>query len=140
MEVSKFQCIKSPREVINSSRKLILLTEPPAVSKNTPRLLKNAQVIDLSDKKVKMALHRQFSVDEGRRETEHSLGELSYCVKMTDNTGQTFLLPKLPPGTILMRQSSNSVPKVAENSMTRRFIQTANAQTSKHLVQPEKNK
>lgn len=139
--------LKNPSKVlIIPKRKLVLLTEPTSTiltPKNPGESAEIPRIIDLGDKSAKMALHRQLAVDGGVAVPEHSRGQLHYCVRMTDTSGKEFFIPKLPPGTILVKQDNKIVQKPVENAaqtIGKRLGQQINAQVAKPVVQPEKNK
>lgn len=124
---------------IPNLRKIIILHEPATelsqCKKKAPPISDgNTRVIELSDKKVKMELRREFIVNDQEKnnpdDCDNNLlfacdsleknmivknknnsffgapsGELRYCKKIMDDKGnEIFIVPKLPPGTVLIKQ------------------------------------
>uniref|UniRef100_A0A0C9Q1L4 DBT protein n=1 Tax=Fopius arisanus TaxID=64838 RepID=A0A0C9Q1L4_9HYME len=138
--------IKNPPKVlILPKRKVIVLTEPPAAvltPKNSGESPEKSKLIDLGDKAAKMALHRRFNVDVDGG-TEHSCGDVHYCVRMTETSGKNFFVPKLPQATVLVKQDNKTLQKSMENSihsLRKRLTQQINGQGPKRIIQPERNK
>ncbi|XP_015115147.1 uncharacterized protein LOC107039834 [Diachasma alloeum] len=144
MDDSRFK--NTPKVLIAPKRKVILLTEPPTAAsgcKNPGEPGEKLRIVDLGDKTTKMALHRQFNVDGGVGRTEHSRGELHYCIRITDKSEKELFIPKLPPGTILVKQDNKIVKTPMEssiNSLRKRLSQQMHGHGPKRIIQPEKNK
>ncbi|XP_063991499.1 uncharacterized protein LOC135169971 [Diachasmimorpha longicaudata] len=90
-----------------------------------------------------MALHRQFNVDEGVKGADPSRGDVHYCIRITEKSQKEFYVPKLPPGTILVKHDNKIVKKPMEssiNSLRKRLSQQITGHAPKCVNQPEKNK
>ena len=100
-----------PEKSIGVKTSVILLGEAPAA--NTTKLwakpCDNRRVIELSDKVSKMELRRQFKVDVLGSSDRHStdIRDSDGRVTRNDETNAE-ILSRLPPGTILIKQSISS--------------------------------
>ncbi|XP_057330889.1 uncharacterized protein LOC130671177 [Microplitis mediator] len=102
---------------------LIILNEPPAAKLNYNNIFNESvptRIIELSDYKTKLELRREFNLDS--YEIENRPLEFSYNkinnnpTKTIFNMSNNVILPKLPAGTIIIKQddknkfSKNKIP------------------------------
>lgn len=136
----------------NAKSNLIIIDKPPAFlcQSNQYNSNESRRVIELSDQKTKMELRREFRLDEIQKINNGSAITSSYCsslhkiINMSNTVyDEKILLPKLPAGTILIKQSNScsNTKELSKNLMTQKVIEKtieSSSEKMKSVHGPEK--
>ncbi|KAK0075658.1 hypothetical protein PV325_006582 [Microctonus aethiopoides] len=137
----------------NTKSNLIIIDKPPAFvcQSNQYNSNESRRVIELSDQKTKMELRREFRLDDQIQKINNgSAITSSYCsslhkiINMSNTVyDEKILLPKLPAGTILIKQSNScsNTKELSKNLMTQKVIEKtieSSTEKMKSVHGPEK--